>query len=338
MALQSPVELVSVIMPVYRGKEFVAAAMESVLAQTYRSFELIVVNDGSPDASADVIAQFLPHKQIKYIEQENAGVAAARNTGLARSSGQFIALLDQDDLWLPTKLERQVAYLNAHPNKGLVHSRVECIDASGEPCTCEGAISVYPFEGLCAGRLLLGNGIAPLTVLMRSECVREVGGFDQKFAPADDWELWLRIARRYEFGFMDEITARYRVHAENISKDHAQMQKTVLSIVDSICERFPDVAQSLSPQDLLIARSRSLSWVAEALERRGQRREARSYWKSAYKHSGDVDALLALIGMAPGKRRTTLNALSHMPRTRRAIAWYLFKLSKLFARKPKKNS
>src|SRR5262245_16815658 len=177
--------IVSVIMPVYGGERFVAAAIESVLAQTYRSFELVVVNDGSPDESARVISHFLPHPQIRYLEQSNACVAAARNKGLANSRGVFVGLLDQDDLWLPTKLERQVAYLDAHPGVGLVHSHVECIDAAGEICTCTGAIAIHPFEGLCAGRLLLGNAIAPLTVLMRKECIDDVGAFDQRFAPAD---------------------------------------------------------------------------------------------------------------------------------------------------------
>src|SRR5262245_58002873 len=107
--------LVSVIMPVYRGAPYVGAAIESALAQTYDSMELVIVNDGSPDDSACEIARFLPHPRIHYIEQNNAGVANARNTAIDHSSGCFIALLDQDDLWLPTKLERQVAHLDAHP-------------------------------------------------------------------------------------------------------------------------------------------------------------------------------------------------------------------------------
>src|SRR5438067_2461064 len=147
--------LVSVIMPVYRGERFVAAAIESVLAQTYRSFELLIVNDGSPDASAREIARFLPHRQIKYIEQQNAGVAAARNTGLAHATGELVALLDQDDLWLADKLDRQIAYLDARPDVGLVHTRVQCIDAEGNPRSCTGAIWINPYEGLCAGRMLL---------------------------------------------------------------------------------------------------------------------------------------------------------------------------------------
>ncbi len=313
-------------MPVYRGEQFVAAAIESVLAQTYRSFELLIINDGSPDNSAQTISRFLPHPQIQYIEQTNAGVAAARNTGLAHAKGAFVALLDQDDLWLPAKLERQIAYLDAHPQVGLVHSRVECIDAAGNICSCSGAISVHAFEGFCAGRLLLGNGIAPLTVLICRSCIDDVGGFDQRFAPADDWELWMRIARRYAFGFMEEVTARYRVHEEMVSKDHFKMQRTVLSIMDSICRRFPDVPQSVRPEELAVARARSLSWAAEALESRGRRTEARMYRKQAYRVGGDLDALLALFGMPVRMRGSVQNALSVTPRLRRHLAWYAYKV------------
>jgi glycosyltransferase involved in cell wall biosynthesis len=314
-------------MPVYRGEQFVAAAIESVLAQTYRSFELVIVNDGSPDGSARKISRFIDHPQIRYIEQANAGVAAARNTGLGNARGDLIALLDQDDLWLPAKLERQVAFLNAHAGVGLVHSRVECINAAGETCPCTGAIWVYPFEGLCAGRLLLGNGIAPLTVLTRRVCIDDVGGFDQRFAPADDWELWMRIARRHAFGFMDEATARYRVHEENVSKDHLTMQQTVLSVIDSICERFPDVPRSVSAEELALARGRALSWAAETLERRGRRSEARKYWKEAYRTTGDFDALLALVGMSVDRRRNVHNSLRGSPRLRRLLTWYSYKAS-----------
>lgn len=314
--------MVSVIMPVYRGEAFVAAAIDSVLVQTYRSYELVIVNDGSSDHSSEVIARFLPHPRIRYIEQPNAGVAAARNTGLANASGSFVALLDQDDLWLPQKLEHQVAYLHARPDVGLVHSRVECIDAAGKPCSCVKAIGVLPLDGFCAGRLLIGNGIAPLTVLMRRTCIDDVGGFDQRFAPTDDWELWLRIARRHAFGFMDEVTARYRVHNDMVSKDRLKMEQAALSLIDSICERFPDVPQSISRKELARARARSLVSAAAALEASNRRSEARAYWKKAYGANGDVEAALALLGIsAKWRGRVQLRGTA----LRRLVEWYLHK-------------
>jgi glycosyltransferase involved in cell wall biosynthesis len=238
-------------MPVYRGERFVSAAIESVLAQTHRSFELVIVNDGSPDGSAREIERFLPHPQIGYIEQPNAGVAIARNTGLANATGAFIALLDQDDIWLPDKLERQVAYLTALPEVGLVHSRVECVDAAGNPRPCAGAIWIYPFEGLCAGRMLLGSAIAPATVVVRRSCIDNVGPFDQSFAPADDWELWIRIARRYRLGFLDEVTTRYRFHGENVSRD--QLVRRVGGAIGEGAAAVAQIHQYLSESQVTLS-------------------------------------------------------------------------------------
>ena len=323
--------LVSVIMPVYRGQPFVAWAIESVLAQTYRDFELVIVNDGSPDDSSGIIARFLPHPQIRYIEQQNAGVAAARNTAIAHANGAFIGLLDQDDLWLPNKLTRQVTYFNSHPEVGLVHTRVECIDADGAPRSCAGVIGVRPYEGLCAGRLLLGNVIAPVTVLLRIECIDEVGTFDQRFAPADDWELWMRIARRHPIGFIDEVTARYRFHGANVSSDQLKMQRAVLRIIEAICERFPDVPGSVSPVELAYARSVALGGVAEALEERGQKTEARQYRKESFKTSGSIDDLMALLLVPVAQRRRMRKFLNATPGLRRGLTWYLYKaVTKLF--------
>ena len=324
--------LVSVIMPVYRGELFVAAAIESVLAQTFQSFELVIINDGTPDDSAREIARFLPHPKIRYVEQNNAGVAGARNAGLDHATGALIALLDQDDVWLPHKLERQVAYLNAHPELGFVHSRVDCIDGAGEVCSCEGAIWVYPFEGFCAGELLLGNGIAPLTVLMRRQCVDEVGPFDQRLAPADDWDLWIRIAERYPVGFIDEVTARYRVHDQNTSKDRLKMQHAVLKIMDGVAAHLPEIARSVSTGQLAAARSLALSRAAEALEGSGRSREARGYWKEAFQVGGNIEAFLAILGVPPRHRNGVERFLARTPRFRRLVRWYLYKASRMFTR------
>jgi glycosyltransferase involved in cell wall biosynthesis len=321
------VGLVSVILPVYRGERFVAAAIESVLAQTCRRFELVIINDGSPDESAREIKRFLPNPRIRYLAQANGGVAAARNAGIANATGDLIALIDQDDLWLPEKLERQIAYLDSHPKVGLVHSRVECIDAHGESRPCTDAIWVYPFEGLCAGQLLLGNGIAPLTVLLRRGCIDDVGAFDQRYAPADDWELWMRIARRHPLGFLDEVTARYRFHDQNISQDQLKMQRAVLKIMDAICDRFPEVLHSVSTQQIAIARSRALCRAAKALEQRGKRAEARSYWKEASSTSGDLEASLAAFGMQAAQREGVERWLAGKPRLERLVGWYLRKAS-----------
>jgi glycosyltransferase involved in cell wall biosynthesis len=329
-------ELVSVIMPVYGGERFVAAAIRSVLAQSYDRYELVIVNDGSPDGSAGEIARFLPHPKIRYTEQKNAGVANARNAGIAMSMGAAVALLDQDDLWLPDKLERQMAFLAERPDVGFVHSRVECIDGAGATRSCEGAIQVHPFAGRCAGALLAGNAIAPLTVVMRRACLDEVGVFDQQFAPADDWHLWLRIARIYPVGFLDRITAQYRFHGDNVSKDQLIMQRAILRVVDAVCERFPDIAQSTTPTELAAARSRMLKVTAEVLAARGQRGEANDYWKAAYKSNGDLEALLGLLAIPARLRKRFEALLTTMPRLDRRLRWYSYKAAMRYSSRTKR--
>src|SRR5581483_6713771 len=116
---------------------------------------------------------------------------------------------------------------------------------SGNARSCDGAIQVIPFEGFCAGKLLAGNAIAPLTVVVRRACLDSVGMFDQRFAPADDWDLWLRVARSYRLGFLDDVTALYRFHGDNVSRDELSMQRAVIRTMKSICERFPDIPQGL---------------------------------------------------------------------------------------------
>jgi hypothetical protein len=197
------------------------------------------------------------------------------------------------------------------------------MDATGQPCSCARAIAVLPVAGRCAGSLLLGNGIAPLTVLIRKSCIEHVGAFDQRFAPVDDWDLWLRIARVYALGFLDEVTARYRVHDLMVSKDRFHMAQAVLRLMDSICQRFPDIPQSIRRSALARARSRVLMSAADALERSGKVAESRAYWKQAYAMSHDAEALMALLGIPPKWRaRAQLRGTT----VRRVTEWYLHKL------------
>jgi hypothetical protein len=141
-----------------------------------------------------------------------------------------------------------------------------------------------------------------------------VGAFDPRFAPADDWELRIRIARSYPWGFLDEVTALYRVHDQNVSRDQLQMPRSVLTIMDAICGRFPDVATSVKPEQIAIACSRALRGAAKALEHRGLHTEARQYWREAVRATGEIEASLAVLG---GK-----------PRLERLVSWYLYRVSK----------
>jgi glycosyltransferase involved in cell wall biosynthesis len=231
---------VSVILPIFNGARYLAEAIESALAQTYTHYEIIAVNDGSRDGSNQIVKDYLGSGRIQYFEQANLGVARARNTGIAHSSGEFIALLDQDDIWLPDKLEKQIAYMKAHPAVALLHARVACIDDNGREVNCKGSIYVDDTSGDCAERLVSGNRIALLTVMIRRSCLDEVGTFRQAFAPADDWHLWLRIAVRHPLGFLDEVVGKYRIHGSNESKNLLKMKLAEIAVIESFRETFAD--------------------------------------------------------------------------------------------------
>lgn len=225
--------LVSILTPVYKGEHFISSAIKSVLAQTYQNFELLIVNDGSPDESADVIRPFLADPRIRYFERPNAGVAAARNCALSHATGKYVGFLDQDDLWLKDKLAWQVEFLESHHDVALVHSRQKYIDESGGEVETD-FINIEPVSGNCFPQLFEKNRIAVLTVLIRRAAILEVGGLNPLAARADDYELWLQVSLRHPIAFLDKVVARYRVHGTNASHDSFQMTEAELVAINSI--------------------------------------------------------------------------------------------------------
>jgi glycosyltransferase involved in cell wall biosynthesis len=277
----TPRPRVSVVLPIYNGERYVAETIESALAQVHANYQIIAVNDGSRDGSAKIVKSYLASGRIKYVEQENQGVASARNTGIAHASGEFIALLDQDDIWFPDKLEKQVAFMDAHPEIALLHARVSCIDGAGNPISCKGFIYVEDVRGYCVERLLSGNRIAPLTVLVRRSCLDEVGGFDGAFAPADDWHLWLRIASRFPFGFLESIVGQYRVHESNESKNLLRMKFAEIRVMEDFRSSHPTQIRQMSRAAI---ESRLIGFyerAAELLLVAGRSREAAVFQQKA---------------------------------------------------------
>ena len=312
---------VSVIIPVYKGAAFIAQSIDSVLAQSYPDIELIIVNDGSPDNSDAVIQPYLADPRVKYIEQQNAGVAAARNAGIRVASGEYIAVLDQDDLWLPDKLARQVEYLDEHPEIALVHSNIHFIDEAGERIPDPEWAWVAPTCGQALPELVQRNSICTGTVLLRKRALEQTGLFRQELAPADDWDLWLRIAARHPIGFVDAVTACYRVHQGNESRNLLKMQEAEIRVVETFIHEHPGAVGNA------ITRAKLFSLYSEAarlLERSGRYTEARGYWLRAMRvQPVATTPYVALIWSA-------------LPTSqRRALAWYGGKVRGLLAGKQK---
>jgi len=312
---------VSVIIPVYNGERYFARTIESVLAQTYSAKEIVVVDDGSRDSSREVVARYLRHSNIRLIAQENAGVAAARNAGIRAASGEYIAVLDQDDLWLPDKLARQVEYLDEHPEIALVHSNIHFIDEAGERIPDPEWAWVAPTCGQVLPELVQRNSICTCTVLLRKRALEQAGLFRQALAPADDWDLWLRIAARHPIGFVDAVTACYRVHQGNESRNLLKMQEAEIRVVETFIHEHPGAVGDA------ITRAKLFSLYSEAarlLERSGRHAEARAYWLRAMRvQPVATTPYVALIwGALPTSQR-------------RALAWYGGKVRGLLAGRQK---
>ena len=229
---------ISVVIPSYNYAHFISDAIRSVLAQTFRDFEIIVVDDGSTDNTQGVVAQF--GKQVRYIYQANQGPCAARNTGIKASQGQFVALLDADDVWLPKKLELQLPLLEAHSQVGLVYSGMYLFDSETSAIIGEHPISRC-HEGHVLRQLYLDQFVPSPTPLIRREVFDRVGLFDETMIGPDDWDMWLRIAANYDFAFVAEPLAMYRIHASwGASKSPELYEREMLAFFERAAQKYPD--------------------------------------------------------------------------------------------------
>jgi glycosyltransferase involved in cell wall biosynthesis len=217
---------VSVVIPTFNHQTFISAAVESALAQTLRPLEVIVVDDGSTDATVEILAPYL--SRIRLVRQPNQGVSAARNVGAGRATGEVLAFLDADDLWLPGKLERQVQRLRSDPGLGLVHCGMEEVDGQGNPLRER----LDGMEGWVAPELLLFRQSVILgagsSALIRRDVFQQVGGFDSRLSTSADWDLCYRIASRWEVGFVREVLFRYRLHGANMHGNIVRMEHDML--------------------------------------------------------------------------------------------------------------
>jgi glycosyltransferase involved in cell wall biosynthesis len=237
---------ISVIIPTYNYARFVREAIDSALGQTLAPLEVIVVDDGSTDETPRILAEY--GDRIRVIRQENQGVAAARNTALAAVRGEYIALLDSDDIWEPHKLERQLARFEADPALGLVHCGAETIDTDGRPI----GVLLNGSEGWVAEDLLrldrdVFEGPGSIIVVPK-RIIEEVGGFDESLSQSDDWELFYRIALRYRIGYVAEVLASYRLHGSGIHMNIPRMEHNMLLALGKAFASPDPAVQSLRKQ------------------------------------------------------------------------------------------
>lgn len=243
---------VSVVMPVYGVEKFVAAAVESVLAQSYEDFELLVVDDCSPDRSVEICQQYADPR-IRIIRHEfNRGLAGARNTGVRHATGDYLGFLDSDDLWTPDKLERHVAHLDARPEVGVSFSRSAFVDEEGRET---GYFQMPKLSGIEPGYYLcrnpIGNGSAPVIRRQVFEQIRysdDLHGnaedfyFDERFRRSEDIECWIRIALTTDWVIegLPEALTLYRLNAGGLSASLLKQLESWEQMVEKIRGYAPD--------------------------------------------------------------------------------------------------
>ena len=240
---------VSVVLPAYNAIIYLPETMKSVLSQTFDDFEVIVVNDGSSDGTEQWVSQ-ITDSRVKLISQKNQGLAVARNTGIAHASGKYIAFLDADDLWEPTKLEKQVCVLDSNPEAGLVYTWVGYIDEQGEST---GRVVKYQAEG-DVWKILLERNIVECgsVAMVRRSCFKAVGVFDWNlsfFNVNEDWDMWLRIAACYPFNVIKEPLTYYRQSSTSASKNWKAIEQSYHIVMEK--------AFASAPPELLKLKQRS---------------------------------------------------------------------------------
>ena len=227
---------VSVIIPTYNRCDLVQKALQSVFAQTYHDFEVVVVDDGSTDDTRAVVEG---RTRVRYLFQENAGPAKARNVGIRQARGDMIAFLDSDDVWWPEFLKTQVEVLSRYPEVGLVCARSIVGEKESKyfPCTQE------PFVGDLYRKLFEQSFIRTPATVLRKSCLDVVGGFNESYRCFEDYDLWLRIARKYSIAYVNRCLARCGRQGDNLSKDFLRPLGAHLKVAIEVLERNYDASR-----------------------------------------------------------------------------------------------
>lgn len=211
---------VSIILPTYNRAHCIKKAVESVLRQTYSQWELLVVDDGSTDDTEAIIAAYAAsdHRVRYYRQPSNKGVSAARNEGIRQARYDYIAFQDSDDVWHEDKLEKQMRVFSENPDVGLVYCAIQGTRQDGrEVLIPDQSIERSLLYGNLYKLLLQGNVIGAPAVVMRKACAGQCGGFDETLSCLEDWEMFVRIAKSYEIGYVDEALVDADFHDGGVS-------------------------------------------------------------------------------------------------------------------------
>ena len=249
---------VSVIIPTYNREEFITETINSVLNQTYKDFEIIVVDDGSTDNTKQKLESF--KSKIKLIEQKNSERAIARNNGVKNSKGKYLAFLDSDDIWIKNKLEKQVELLDSKPEVILTYGQSLRINEHGQKIKIAKR-QLEGYSGKVFERLLLRNFIVSATPIIRREYFDKTEGFQTKYIPYEDWEFWLRFSLLGKFYFFNNPFAYYRIHKnQSVKLVNAEKIEKVTSLLLEDSFKLKGDIDEVKKQSLGLANLRFCYW------------------------------------------------------------------------------
>lgn len=258
---------VDVVIPAFNAAKYLPAALESVDSQTFRDWQIILVDDGSTDNTAEVVAPFIERfgTKLKYIRQENQGPSAARNNAIRSSKSEFVAMLDGDDVWLPCRLSESLRVLRERPSAGMSYGLITYIDTDGNKLHTFTGNREHA-DGRIAPHIYMRRVELPCaTVTVRRKSAEEVGLFDVKMRSTEDRDLWLRIALRNEVAFIPEVLAYYRLSPDSASTNTQRMFKAQMHFIR---KHYGSSGCGFVPRQISLARA--YKQRADALKAQGR--------------------------------------------------------------------
>lgn len=261
---------VSIIIPTFNRRDYITIALDSVMAQTYKDYEIIIIDDGSSDDTKEVLKPY--QDKIRYFYQDNRGIPATRNRGIGEAQGDYIAFLDSDDYWLSEKLERQIGCFSKHPHYGMVATRCSCT-------TPDGRFLKKNRPGK-SGRVLMdlfkANFIRTSSAMIKKECFEKVGLFDESLPECEEYDLWLRIAKHYPIGFINKPLTVYTDNPQGVSTDSLAGRLQRLKVLEK------DYLKECIPHPLYRKRLASnYHYVGRHYLKQGEKSEGKKYLKQA---------------------------------------------------------
>jgi glycosyltransferase involved in cell wall biosynthesis len=274
---------VTVVIPAYNAEQYIGETLASVHEQTLRDVEVLVVDDGSTDATLTEVERFIGKLNLTIVRQANAGPSAARNNGIRRARGDFCALLDADDVMLPELLATQMAFLEADPDLGFVLTNVMTFDERGIIHPRRWNFARHGDETVL-DRLLLDNFVTTSAVMAPTRRLLEAGLFSEDRDVAEDYELWLRMAARWKVGIVDRPLVRYRYRYGSLSHNKLFSSRSALEVIEAFWQKHPDYLRR-HPQVYRRSLGRHLANAGGAARAEGRRGVALAYIVKSLAHA-----------------------------------------------------